>query len=117
MVHVSQSNTASLEGSHVEYQVSSEAKRYTMRDNAFTETKNGNFQYERKLTAQGTASNVPILKITISKDFKRLRILSLAPNGIRKINLYENDEMEEARELAEFYLEDFVNEKVLEHAE
>ena len=114
---MSQSNKAGLKGSSVEYRVNSEAKRYTMRDNAFTETKNGNFQYERKLTAQGTATNVPILKITIGKDFKRLRILSLAPNGIREINLYENDEMKEARELAEFYLEDFVNEKVLEHAE
>ena len=111
---MSQSNTASLEGSSVEYRVHTDAKRYTMRDNAFTETKNGNFQYERKLTAQASASNVPILKITVSKDFKRLRILSLAPNGIRKINLFENEEMQEARELAEFYLENFVKEKVLE---
>ena len=58
-----------------------------------------------------------MLKITISKDFKRLKILSLAPNGIRKVNLYESDDMQEARELAEFYLEDFVQENVLEYAE
>lgn len=114
---MSQSKKASLLGSSVEYRVHPDAKRYTMRDNAFMETKNGNFQYERKLSAQGTASNVPILKITVSQNFQRLRILTLAPNGIRKINLYENEEMQEARELAEFYLEDFVNEKVLERVE
>lgn len=113
---MTQSNTASLKGSAVEYRVHSDAKRYTMRDNAFTETRNGNFQYERKLTAQGIGKNVPILKITVSENFERLRILSLAPNGIREIDLYENDEMKEARDLAEFYLDDFVKEKVLEEA-
>ncbi|MDN6731335.1 MAG: DUF1831 domain-containing protein [Atopostipes suicloacalis] len=111
---MSQSNKASLEGHSTEYRIHPEAKRYTLRDNAFTESKNGNFQYERKLTAQGTASNVPILRVTINKNFDKLRILTLAPNGIRKINLYENEEMKEAQELAEFYLTDFVKEKVLE---
>lgn len=114
---MSQSNKASLVGSDIAYRVHPDAKRYTMRDNAFTETKNGNFQYERKLTTRGTESNVPLLKITVSQDFQRLRILTLAPNGVRKINLYENDEMQEARELAEFYLEDFAKEKVLERVE
>lgn len=114
---MSQSNKASLLGSDIAYQVHTDAKRYTMRDNAFTETKNGNFQYERKLTTQGNAANAPILKITVSQNFKRLRILTLAPNGVRKINLYETDEMKEAREIAEFYLEDFVKEKVLERVE
>lgn len=117
MIEMSQSNKASLKGSSVEYRVHPEAKRYTMRDNAFTETKNGNFQYERRLSTQGAATNVPMLRVSINKNFDKLRILSLAPNGIRKINLYENDEMKEARELAEFYLEDFVEEKVLEKAE
>lgn len=113
---MSQSNKASLEGSSVEYRVHSEAKRYTMRDNAFTETQNGNFQFERKLSAHGSDPSAPILKLTITKNFKKLRILSVAANGIRKINLFENEEMKEARELAEFYLEDFVKEKVLEKA-
>lgn len=111
---MSQSNKASLEGSSNEYRIHPDIKRYTLRDNAFIETKNGNFQYERKLTAQGAKSNVPILKITINKDFDRLRILSTAANGIREINLFKNDEMEESRELAEFYLAEFEKEQILE---
>ena len=111
---MSQSNAASIEGSQVEYRVHPDAKRYTLRDNAFTETPNGNFQYERSLTSHGDSTTAPKLKITITKNFKRLRMLTVAANGIKKVNLYANEEMKEARELAEFYLEDFVKENVLE---
>ncbi len=113
---MSQSNEASIEGSKVQYRVHPDAKRYTLRDNAFTETPNGNFQYERSLTTQGDTMTAPKLRITITKNFKRLRILSVAPNGIKKVNLYASEDMKEARELAEFYLEDFVKENVLERA-
>lgn len=111
---MSQSNKASLEGSEIEYRVHPETKRYTLRDNGFTETKNGNFQYERSLSSVGIDQNAPILKITINKNFTRLRILSVAANGIKKVNLYANDRMKEERDLAEFYLDDFVKETVLE---
>ena len=111
---MSQSNKASIEGSKVEYRVHPDAKRYTLRDNAFVETPNGNFQYERSLTTQGDLTNAPKLRITITKNFKKLRILSVAANGIKKVNLYANEEMKDARKLAEFYLEDFVKENVLE---
>lgn len=114
--NMSQSNTASIEGSDIQYRVHPDAKRYTLRDNAFTETANGNFQYERSLTTQGDTATAPKLRITITKNFKRLRILTVAANGIKKVNLYANDEMKEARELAEFYLKDFVKENVLERA-
>lgn len=111
---MSQSNAASLDGSKVEYRVHPDAKRYTLRDNGFVETQNGNFQYERSLTTHGNLTSAPKLRITITKNFDKLRILSVAPNGIKKVNLYANEEMKEARELAEFYLADFVKENVLE---
>lgn len=111
---MSQSNEASLEGSEVKYRIHPDSKRYTLRDNAFTETKNGNFQYERSLSNLGSATNAPKLRITIDKNFKRLRILSVASNGIKKVNLYSNEGMKDERDLAEFYLEDFVKENVLE---
>lgn len=114
---MSQSNEAALEGSKVKYRIHPDVKRYTLRDNAFTETKNGNFQYERSLASQGVGTNAPQLKVTISNNFSRLRILSVAANGIKKVNLYASEEMKEARDLAEFYLEDFVKENVLEKVE
>lgn len=111
---MTQSNEASLPGSKINYRVHPNAKRYTMRDNAFSETKNGNFQYERVLSTQPGNKAAPILKVTISKDFTNLKISTVASNGVKKLNLYNNDQMEEARELAEFYLETFAKENVLE---
>lgn len=111
---MSQSNEASLDGSKEKYIVHPDAKRYTMRDNAFTETRSGNFQYERILSKRPGSKTAPKLKITVSKDFTKLKIMSVAANGVKRINLYENNEMQESRELAEFYLENFVQEGVLQ---
>lgn len=111
---MTKSNEASLLGSKQKYRVHPEAKRYTLRDNAFLETKNGNFQFERILSTKPGVTTAPKLKVTVSKDFTNLKLLTVAPNGIKKVNLYVNDQMKEARELAEFYLDNFVQENVLE---
>lgn len=114
---MTQSNEASLPGSETKFKVHPDAKRYTMRDNAFSETKNGNFQYERILSTQPGNKSAPKLKVTVSKDFTNLKISTVASNGIKKLNLYTNDQMKEARELAEFYLDNFAQENVLEKVE
>lgn len=116
-LHMTQSNVTSLPGSDKKYQVHPEAKRYTMRDNAFTETKNGNFQYERVLSTKLGSKTASRLKITVSKDFTKLTISTVASNGVRKVDLYANDQLAEERELAEFYLKNFVQEGVLQEAE
>lgn len=115
--HMTQSNVTSLPGSNQKYQVHPNAKRYTMRDNAFTESKNGNFQYERVLSTKAGAKSVAKLKVTVSKDFTDLKISTVAPNGVRKVDLYENDQYIEERKLAEFYLKNFVQEGVLQEVE
>lgn len=111
---MTQSNEVSLQGSDKKYVVHPDAKRYTMRDNAFSETKNGNFQYERVLSTKPGEKTAPKLKITVSKDFTNLKILSVAANGIKKVNLYDSEQMKDSRELAEFYLDNFVQEGVLQ---
>lgn len=111
---MAQSNEIALPGSEQKYRVHPNAKRYTMRDNAFVETKNGNFQYERVLSTKPGSKTAPKLKVTVSKDFTNLKMSSVAANGVKKIDLYANDQMQEARELAEFYLNTFVQEGILE---
>lgn len=114
---MTQSNVASLPGSKHKYQVHPNVKRYTMRDNAFTETKNGNFQYERVLSTKAGVKTAPKLKVAVSKDFTDLKLSTVAPNGVRKVDLYENDQLKEERELAEFYLNSFVQEGILQEVE
>lgn len=116
-LHMTTSNVASLTGSSKKYRVHPDAKRYTMRDNAFIETKNGNFQYERVLSTKPGSKSTPKLKLTISKDFSDLKMSTVAPNGIKKIDIYKNIEMKEERDLADFYLDNFVQNGILEEVE
>jgi hypothetical protein len=111
---MNQSNEASLPGSSQSYRVHPQAKRYTMRDNSFMETKKGNFQYERVLSNNIGSKSAPHLKVSVSKDFSKLKISTVTANGMRKIDLYANEEMAEERKMAEFFLETFVQEDVLE---
>ncbi len=113
---MARSNEAGLTGSPKKYRVHPDAKRYTMRDNAFIETKNKNFQYERVLSTKPGLKTAPKLKVTVSNDFSNLKISSVAANGVKKVNLYENEQLKEARGLAEFYLDNFVQEGILEEA-
>lgn len=116
-LHMTMSNVASLTGSQKKYRVHPNAKRYTMRDNAFIETKNGNFQYERVLSTKPGAKSTPKLKVAISKDFSDLKLSTVAPNGIKKVDVFNSPEMTEEKELAEFYLQDFVQNGILEEVE
>ena len=111
------SNQSGLLGSTVKYAVSDEAKRYTMLDNFFEQTPRGNFQYERVLSPRGHNQSAPKLKISVSKDFSELTINAVTQSGLRKIDLYKKDDRQEAREFAEYVLDDLVEQGVLVKAE
>lgn len=114
---MTQSNVAFLPGSTDKYRIHPEVKRYTLRDNAFMETRNGNFQYERVLSTKPGTKTAPKMKVTISKDFSDLRLSTIAQKGIKKVDIYKHDEMKEERELAEFYLDTFIENNILEKVE
>lgn len=108
------SNTQTLPGDNKKYAVAESAVRYTLRDNAFIETRNGNFQFERTLSKQPMDKKSPKLKITISKDLSELTISTVVANGMKKIDLFKNDERQESREFAIYVLDDLVANGVLE---
>ena len=64
--------TAAVEGSTVFTKVHPSAKRYTLKDNGFTETKSGNFQLIRSLDPTPQRNEGFKLKITITADLKRV---------------------------------------------
>jgi len=111
------SNKETLPGGQVKYTVNDQAKRYTMKDNGFSESKNGNFQYKRSLSMNPADKIAPKLKISVSKDFSELKISTVTSNGIKKINLYTNENQKSARELAEYVLNSLVEESVLQLAD
>ncbi|GEN49735.1 hypothetical protein [Alkalibacterium pelagium] len=102
-----------LLGSNTHYSVNEEAKRYTLKDNGFMETKNGSFQYERTLSIHAVDKKAPKLKIVISKDLSELKLSAVTANGLKKIDLYKSDQLSDERTFAENILKSLVEGKVL----
>ncbi|MER2064022.1 MAG: hypothetical protein ABS873_05180 [Alkalibacterium sp.] len=102
-----------LLGSEDYYAVHEEAKRYTLRDNGFLESKNGSFQYERVLSLHSQDKKVPKLKLVISKEIDELKLSAVTSNGLKKVDLYKSDQMEEERKFAEGIIASLVEANVL----
>ena len=82
--------TATVLGTDVKYRLAPTAKRYTLRDNGFTETKGGNFQLIRPLEATPQSREGFKLKITVDKEIKTLKMSVTTANGLKAVNIFAN---------------------------
>jgi hypothetical protein len=108
--------TASVEGSPVFYKVNENAKKYTLRDNGFTETNSGNFQLIRPLDATPQSKEGFKLKITIAGDLKTLKMSITTANGLKSMNIFKGDSHEMSREKFYFLMDGMISRGVLEKA-
>lgn len=107
-------NVVSLKGSSKKYRLNQNLKRYTLRDQGFTETKAGNFQFIRSLdTNQGNKKGV-LLKITVSKDLDSFKMSTTTANGLQYVDVYAKESMENLVTNLEYILFSLVSENVLE---
>lgn len=103
---------ATIPGSPVDYKVHPECKKYTLRDNGFTETKTGKFQLVRSLNF-GTASKKNIqLKIVIGSDLSEIKIYTTL--GMQKLDLYTKEMYSAEKGNAENILKELTNQDVLQ---
>lgn len=107
---------AALLGSNEQFQVSPNAKKYTLRDNGFEETKKGNFQLSRTMDTNMINNQGVKLKIVVSNELTQLKISVTTGNGLRTVNIYNGDAYKEIREKVAFILENLVERGVLETA-
>lgn len=107
---------AALLGSNEQFQVSPNAKKYTLRDNGFEETKKGNFQLSRTMDTNMINNQGVKLKIVVSNELTQLKISVTTGNGLRTVNIYNGDAYKEIREKVAFTLENLVERGVLETA-
>ena len=107
------SQTASVPGSSVLYQVHPECKKYTLRDNGFIESKSGKFQLIRSLSF-GSESNKEVqTKIVVSSDLKKLKLYTTT-TSLQSVNVYKNDAFSKEKENLEAILSELCNSQVLE---
>lgn len=107
------SNEAKIAGLDKTFRIHQEVKRYTLLDNSFAESSPGKFRLERAL---GDVSNKqsPKLKIVISNDFSKLKMSTTTGNGLKEINLFQNDKFEEEKDMLYAILFQLLEEHILE---
>ena len=82
--------TATVLGAPISYRLHPDAKRYTLRDNGFTETNGGNYQLIRPLDATPQSKEGFKLKITVSKDIQTLKMSITTANGLKAVNIFKD---------------------------
>ena len=105
---------AAVEGSDVFYKMKPSAKRYTLRDNGFTETNSGNFQLIRSLDATPQSKEGFKLKITVSKDLQTLKMSVTTANGLKSMNIFKNEKHAMSQEKFYFLMDGMISRGVLE---
>lgn len=100
---------ATVLGCPVYYQVGPDAKKYTLKDNGFTETNSGNFQMIRPLEATPQSKQGFKLKITIASDLKTLKMSITTADGLKAVNLFKGDQFEMNREKFYFLMDGMID--------
>ncbi|MFL2129309.1 cysteine desulfurase [Ruoffia sp. FAM 26255] len=103
--------TAELKGFNRTFSVSPEARPYTLRDNGFTDTKSGNFIYKRALDS--THKQGLVLKVTVDKGLKGLKISTVNEKGLTAVDISKLDNNSMVVEKVNFIFDGFVDRNVL----
>ncbi|KAF1303078.1 DUF1831 domain-containing protein [Enterococcus saccharolyticus] len=106
--------TASVLGAAVNYRLAPTAKRYTLRDNGFTETKSGNFQLIRPLEATPQSKEGFKLKITVDKDIQKIKMSVTTANGLKAVNIFKDSANDLLQEKFYFLMDGFIDRGLFE---
>lgn len=102
---------ATLKGINRTFSMNPECKPYTLRDNGFTETTGGNFQYKRKLDTEHR--NGLVLKVTVKKDLKTLKISTVTKNELTAVDVTKLENNAMILEKINFIFDGFVDRNVM----
>jgi len=80
-----------LDDSKFTYSLNPSAKRFSLRDNGFTETKAGNFQLVRPIEATPQSKDGFKLKITVNKEIDAFKMSITTANGLRTVNIFKDE--------------------------
>lgn len=101
--------TATVEGAAATYSLAPEAKRYTLRDNGFKETKSGNFQFITPLQATPQSKEGFKLKITVDKDIESFKMSITTANGLKAINIFKDEKHQLLQEKFYFLMDGMID--------
>ena len=106
--------TAKILGDTKTYKLSTNVKRFPLRDAGFIESKGGKFQLERSLDPYSPFNQVYKLKVAIQADMKNFKMVTLTANGMREVNIFKGNDNQGNIEQLEFIINDLKERKILE---
>jgi|SRR5699024_4529913 len=109
------SQKATIPGMTENYQVHPSCKKYTLRDNGFTETKSGKFQLIRSLNFGSDNKQDIQLKVVISPDLEKLKMYTTTTT-LQSVDLFKKETFSKERENLETILYELCESQVLEKA-
>ncbi|WP_281666570.1 DUF1831 domain-containing protein [Enterococcus faecium] len=101
--------TATVLGAPISYRLHPDAKRYTLRDNGFTETNGGNYQLIRPLDATPQSKEGFKLKITVSKDIQTLKMSITTANGLKAVNIFKDPKQKMSQDKFYFLMDGMIS--------
>ncbi|WP_125980263.1 DUF1831 domain-containing protein [Loigolactobacillus iwatensis] len=106
--------TDSVKGDSTVYELSSEVKRYTLRDVGFMEKKNGSFTFARPLDPTAPVKQAIKLKITVAKDLSGFTMSVTTANGLQPVDIFKRQDSAEKVEQFNFIVADLIERKVIQ---
>ncbi|GAJ25331.1 hypothetical protein JCM15457_191 [Liquorilactobacillus sucicola DSM 21376 = JCM 15457] len=106
-----------IKGDKRTYKLSTDIKKYTLRDIGFVESKNGKFQLERSLEPNSPFNQGLKFKLAIAPDLQTFKMLTTSANGLNEINIYKSAEAATRIEQLNYILELLEQRHVLQKVE
>lgn len=109
-------NTVIINGDTRKYTIDPGIKRYALIDVGFTQTKRGNFVYNRPLYNDSPYDATCKLKITINEEMNHITMVITDRNGLQKVNIFKNKQLAEMVKLLDYTLKDLEDHQIIKLA-
>ncbi|MEJ6400784.1 hypothetical protein [Nicoliella lavandulae] len=100
-----------LQGDDRKFKLSPEIKQFTLLDLGFSKQNNGSFVLKQPIS--GANLNGYKLKISVNKDLDQLKMVVTDGKGLRKIDIFKNNQHPDDVEQLNFFLQTLILRKVL----
>ena len=106
-------NTVIINGDNRKFTVNPDVKRYALIDVGFKQTKRGNYTYDHPLYNESPYNATCKLKMTLNEDLNHLTMVITDINGLQKVNIFKNKQLEPMVELLNFILKDLEDRQII----
>lgn len=104
--------SVSLKDCQYTYILHPNVKKFTLKDNTFSETKVGNFELSRLLEEVPNSGQGFLLKIIFNKDLSGFKINITDKSGLRLVNIFKSENHKIIQEKFYFLMDSLVEREI-----